>query len=99
MARYKTIDTSPRLIPVNLERQLLPGTFEYALHRLSDGKAALWVAMKEAWITKVQLAKKLGVDEKEIRRLLDPHYGSKLRRIAHAIDALGRRLVIGLETA
>jgi ribosomal protein S12 methylthiotransferase accessory factor YcaO len=25
MARYKHIDTSPRLLPVDLERQLLPG--------------------------------------------------------------------------
>ena len=60
-------------------------------------KAALYVAMQEAGITKVQLAKKLGVDEKEVRRLLDPHYGSKLPRIAQAIHALGHRLVIGLE--
>ena len=62
-------------------------------------KAALYVAMKDAGITKVQLAKRLGVDEKEVRRLLDPHYGSKLPRIAQAVEALGRRLVIGLEAA
>lgn len=61
-------------------------------------KAALYVAMREAGMTKVQLEKKLGVDEKEVRRLLDPHYGSKLPRIAQAIDVLGHRLVIGLET-
>lgn len=61
-------------------------------------KAALYVAMREAGISKVQLARKLGVDEKEIRRLLDPHYGSKLPRIAQAIGVLGHRLVIGLET-
>ena len=62
-------------------------------------KAALYVAMKDAGITKVQLAKRLGIDEKEVRRLLDPHYGSKLPRIAQAVEALGRRLVIGLEIA
>ena len=62
-------------------------------------KAALYVAMREAGITKVQLAKRLGVDKKEVRRLLDPHYGSKLPRIAQAISLLGRRLVIGLEPA
>lgn len=62
-------------------------------------KAALFVAMREAGISKVQLAKRLGVDEKEVRRLLDPHYGSKLPRIAQAISVLGRRLVIGLEAA
>ncbi len=36
MARYKHIDTSPRFIAVDLERQLLPGTFEHALNYLVD---------------------------------------------------------------
>ncbi|MFZ5557298.1 MAG: transposase [Pseudomonadota bacterium] len=36
MARYQTIDTSPRLLPVDLSRQLLPGTFEHALNHLLD---------------------------------------------------------------
>ena len=62
-------------------------------------KAALYVAMREAGLTKTQLARRLGVDEKEVRRLLDPHYGSKLPRIAEAINLLGKRLVIGLEPA
>ncbi|MBW8832884.1 MAG: hypothetical protein JF606_26535 [Burkholderiales bacterium] len=44
--------------------------------------------MSEAGITRGQLAKRLGVDEKEVRRLLDPHYGSKLPRIAQAISVL-----------
>ena len=63
----------------------------------TEAKAALYVAMREAGISKMQLAKQLGVDEKEVRRLLDPHYGSKLPRIAEAIGLLGQRLVIGLE--
>ena len=62
-------------------------------------KAALYVAMRQAGISKIQLAKRLGVDEKEVRRLLDPHYGSKLPRIAKAISLLGQRLVIGVESA
>jgi len=36
MARYKTIDTSPRFLAVNLEAQLLPGTFEQPLNHLLD---------------------------------------------------------------
>ncbi len=36
MARYKHIDTSPRFLAVDLERQLLPGTFEHALNHLID---------------------------------------------------------------
>ena len=34
MARYKHIDQSPRLLPVDLAAQLLPGTFEHAAHHL-----------------------------------------------------------------
>ena len=36
MARYKAIDTNPRLLPVNLAAQLLPGTFEHAVDHLLD---------------------------------------------------------------
>lgn len=36
MVRYKHIDTSPRFLAVDLERQLLPGTLEHALHYLID---------------------------------------------------------------
>ena len=63
----------------------------------AEAEASLFVAMREAGISKTQLDKRLGVDEKEVRRLLDPHYASKLPRIAHAASVLGQRLVIGLE--
>jgi len=36
MARYKHIDTSPRFIAIDLQKQLLPGTFEHALNHLID---------------------------------------------------------------
>ncbi len=36
MARYKPIDTRPRFIVFDLERQLLPGAFEHALCWLND---------------------------------------------------------------
>ena len=78
-----------------------PRRYEYSIAPPAEtmAKAALYMAMREAGITKVQLARQLAVDEKEVRRLLDPHYGSKLPRIAQAIQLLGRRLVIGLEAA
>jgi len=41
MARYKHIDTSPRFLAVDLQRQLLPGTFEYALNHLLDNELDL----------------------------------------------------------
>lgn len=36
MARYRYVDMSARLLPVNLEAQLVPGTFAHALHHLVD---------------------------------------------------------------
>ena len=59
-------------------------------------KAALYVAMREAGVTKMELARRLGVDEKEVRRMLDPGRGSKLARLAEAIEVLGRHLRIAL---
>jgi transposase len=36
MARYRHVDLSPRLLPVDLASQLVPGTFAYAVHHLVD---------------------------------------------------------------
>jgi hypothetical protein len=36
MARYKDVDTQPRFLPIDLGRQLQPGTFEHALNHLLD---------------------------------------------------------------
>lgn len=59
-------------------------------------KCALYDAMREAGISKVELARKLGIDEKEVRRMLDAGHGTKLPRIAEAVEALGRHLHIAL---
>ena len=59
-------------------------------------KAALYDAMREAGISKIELAHKLGIDEKEVRRMLDAGHGTKLPRIAEAVEALGRHLHIAL---
>ena len=37
MARYKPVDRSPRFLPIVLEDQIQPGTFEHALDLLVDG--------------------------------------------------------------
>lgn len=59
-------------------------------------KAALYDAMRDAGISKIELARKLGVDEKEVRRMLDAGHATKLPRIAEAVEALGRHLHIAL---
>ena len=36
MARYKLVDRSPRFLPIVLEAQLMPGSFEHAIDILVD---------------------------------------------------------------
>ena len=43
MARFKTIDTNPKLLAVDLAQQLLPGTFEHALDHLLEHELDLTV--------------------------------------------------------
>lgn len=57
-------------------------------------KIALYLAMKEKKLSNTSLAKKLECDEKEVRRLLDPHYNSKLPRIEEALHMLGKKIQI-----
>lgn len=59
-----------------------------------SAKTALYLAMRESGISKVDLAKRLNHDEKEIRRMLDPMHPSKLPRIEAALATLGMRLVV-----
>ena len=59
-------------------------------------KASLYLAMREAALSQVQLAKILCVDEKEVRRILDPHHGTKLSTIERALKALGQQISLTL---
>jgi antitoxin HicB len=60
-------------------------------------KAAVYLAMREQQVNTSQLAKRLGIDEKAARRLLDPSHASKVPALEAALQVLGRRasVVIG----
>jgi antitoxin HicB len=55
-------------------------------------KAAVYLAMRDAGISNSELARRLNLDEKEARRILDPHHPTKLPRIEAALTALGRQV-------
>lgn len=67
-----------------------------SLHATVAAKAALYLAMNEKKLSNTALAKKLNCDEKEVRRMLDPYYYSKLPRIERALNMLGQQLEIGV---
>lgn len=60
-------------------------------------KIALILAFAEAGLTQRHLARRLGKDEKEIRRMLDPMHPTKLSSLSTALKALGHRLVVSVE--
>lgn len=85
-------DTIPHGSTRKARQVLVPVPAEMAV------KAALCIAVKETGFCNSELAKRLAADEKEIRRLLDPHHRSKLPQLEAALEAMGKKLVIGIET-
>lgn len=71
------------------------GQVTVALPATMAAKTALYLTLQKEKLTNIGLAKKLNCDEKEIRRLLDPHFNSKIPRIEEALYKLGQRLEIG----
>jgi antitoxin HicB len=76
-----------------------PGQRLVELSALDSGKLALALEMAKAGISKTDLAIRLGVDEKEARRILAVGHNTKLDRIEAAFKAVGRKLTIQVEAA
>ncbi|HEX4042734.1 MAG TPA: type II toxin-antitoxin system HicB family antitoxin [Xanthobacteraceae bacterium] len=62
-------------------------------------KLAVLESFAAAGISKSELARRLGKDEKEVRRILDPRHPTKLPALTAALRALGKRLVVGVMEA
>lgn len=62
-------------------------------------KLAVLEAFKAAGISKSELARRIGKDEKEVRRILDPKHPTKLPALVTTLRALGKRLVVGVMEA
>lgn len=62
-------------------------------------KLAVLESFAAAGITKSELARRIGKDEKEVRRILDPKHPTKLPALTAALRAMGKRLVVGVMEA
>lgn len=67
------------------------------LPSLIQAKLALWARMGELGINKADLAEKLGIDHKAVRRLLKLDHNSRIENIEAALAALGKRLSVVVE--
>jgi len=60
-------------------------------------KLALYWRMRELRVGNSDLARKLGVTEAVVRRMLDPDHATKTAKLEAALEALGQKVVLGVE--
>lgn len=69
------------------------------LPTLTAAKLALYEAMREGEVSQVELARRLSVDPRQIRRMLDLTHRGRFEDIEAALGALGLRPVFTVERA
>ncbi len=62
-------------------------------------KLALYSAMRAQRITKVELARRLGVSESAVRKLTNPDHRSHIGQVQKALQAVGRSLAVEVTPA
>lgn len=62
-------------------------------------KVALYQAMREQNVSNAELARRLGVRETVVRRMLDPDHDTRIEKLQTALAALGRRVVASVDAA
>lgn len=62
-------------------------------------KLALFLAMRDQGVSNSGLARRLGVHERVIRRMLDPGHATKAERIQAALSALGKQMTMAVQDA
>jgi antitoxin HicB len=62
-------------------------------------KLALYWRMGELGLNNAELARRLGVRETVIRRMLDPDHATKAAKLQAAVEMLGQKVVLAVEDA
>ena len=62
-------------------------------------KLALYWRMRELGMSNSELARKLGVRETIVRRMLNPDHATKPEKIQAALETLGKRFLVVVEDA
>jgi len=62
-------------------------------------KLALHLAMTEQRVNNSELARRLSVHERVVRRMLDPRHATKAERIQAALTALGKQMTVEVRDA
>src|ERR1035437_7867638 len=62
-------------------------------------KLALYLAMRDRQVNNSELARRLGVHERVVRRMLDPRHATKAERIQAALTVLGKQMTVEVRDA
>jgi antitoxin HicB len=62
-------------------------------------KLALYLAMRDQQVNNSELARRLGVHERVVRRMLDPRHATKTERIQAALTILGKQMTVEVRDA
>jgi antitoxin HicB len=62
-------------------------------------KLALYLAMRDQHVNNSELARRLGVHERVLRRMLDPQHATKAERIQAALAVLGKQMTVEVRDA
>ncbi len=72
----------------------LPGEFLVPLPAEMAAKAALTLVFRASGLTRVALAKRLGVDDKVVRRMLNPRHRTPVNRLNDALRVFGSQAIL-----
>ena len=72
----------------------LDGEVMISVMPLVAAKLAVYTAMHEQGMSPKALAKRLDMDDEQVRRLLDPRYRTHLTTVQRALAVVGRSLVV-----
>lgn len=62
-------------------------------------KLALYVAMRDRQLSNSELARRLGVHERVVRRMIDPQHATKAEKIQAALAVLGKQMTVEVRDA
>ena len=62
-------------------------------------KLAIYQGMRDQGITQATMGERMGVDGRQIRRILDLDHNTSLSQLVHALKCLGKELVIEIRNA
>jgi antitoxin HicB len=62
-------------------------------------KLALYLAMRDQRVSNSELARRLGLHERVVRRMLDPEHATKAEKIQAALAALGKQMTVEIHDA